>query len=559
MTLSGLSLRGRNWREGWAGLEPILVIDFGTVYSSAALVLGDQVELIHEPSSGLLAWPSAVLVDGADILTGSSAERRKVVRASFYRSEIKRYLSRGESLGIGGADYPPESLVSAVLAAFRSVADQVNGAPVGHAVLTKPADYLPGDPRNDRMISAGQAAGFSVVELLPEPAAAAYSAPAGAEFAPGSAVLVYDWGGGTFDAALVQVLAGGSEILASDGLPYCGGADIDAAVARYLCERDPALGSLFASGEKGRIAVLDLADRLKREVSERPDSLQEAMGVEASLSVADFEKIAQPFVERTVACCRELLAAAGYGEAGLDAVFITGGCSRIPLVGRVLRAEFGLEPSFARDPELAVVRGAARWAAQGESRSGLPLGPEPGLIPLRWFIPGGSGEVADWLVAENDAYQENATLARVRLLDGTLWSLNAAVASVLRVQHARTGTRVASGDWLASTNSGGKPKPVKRSLKAGAESVAVISDAGFVYLMTDFNCHVYDPSAGSLRLLCSVRTISPSILRPGDWDTFMDIGIVKDALLIMIGAERARAMWVAIDKQTGAFMREMSK
>jgi molecular chaperone DnaK (HSP70) len=70
------------WRGGaGAGLEPILVVDFGTVYSCAALVTGDKVELIHEPSSGLLAWPSAVLVDGTDILTGSLAERRKLVRA----------------------------------------------------------------------------------------------------------------------------------------------------------------------------------------------------------------------------------------------------------------------------------------------------------------------------------------------------------------------------------------------------------------------------------------------------------------------------------------------
>jgi molecular chaperone DnaK len=540
-------------------LEPILVIDFGTVYSCAALVTGDQVELIHEPSSGLLAWPSAVLVDGTDILTGSLAERRKLVRAPFYRSEIKRYLSRGESLGIGGADYEPETLVSAILAAFRTVADKVNGGPVAHVVLTKPADYLPGDPRNDRMIAAGEAAGFSVVELLPEPEAAAYSAPSGEEFAPGSLILVYDWGGGTFDTALVRVLADSSEILASDGLPYCGGADIDAAVAGYLCERDAELGTLFASGDKGRNAVLDLADRLKRELSERPDSLQEAMGIEAALTVADFEKIAQSFVEQTVECCRELLAAAKYAAEDLGAVFMAGGCSQIPLVGRMLQAEFGQEPRSARDPELAIVRGAAWWASQGDSRFSLPLASEPGMTPLRWPIPGGSGELTDWLVAKDETYEENATLARVRLPDGTLWSLKAAVASVLRSQHARPGTHVVSGHWLATTNSGAKPKAVKRVLKVGTDSVSMISDAGFVYLMTDFGCHVFDPSSGTLRQLCTVRTISQRIVRPGDWDTFLDIAIYKSALFIMVGAERASAMWVHIDKQTGAFLREVPK
>lgn len=538
-------------------MEPILVIDFGTVYSCAALVTADQVELIHEPSSGLLAWPSAVLVDGADILTGSLAERRKVVRAPFYRSEIKRYLSRGESLGIGGVDYQPEALVSAILAAFRSVADKVNGGPVPHAVLTKPADYLPGDERNDRMIAAGVAAGFSVVELLPEPEAAAYSAPSGQEFASGSLILVYDWGGGTFDTALVHILDDGSEILASDGLPFCGGADIDAAVAGYLSERNPELGTLFKSGEKGRNAVLDLAERLKRELSDRPDSLQETMGVEAELTVTDFEKIAQPFAKQTVECCRQLLAAAEYAAEDLDSVFIAGGCSQIPLVGRMLEAEFGQEPRSARDPELAIVRGAAWWASRGGSRSSVPLDSEPGMVPLRWPIPGGLGKMADWLVAEGDAYDENAILARVRLPDGKLWSLKAAVASVLHAQHANPGTDVKSGYWLATAN--GTGKGVKRTLKAGGESVSILSYAGFVYLLTKYECHILDLSSGKLRVLCTTSKILQKMSSHGYHDVFLDIKIANDSLRILVGADRARAKWVEVNRQTGAFLREVPK
>jgi molecular chaperone DnaK (HSP70) len=537
-------------------LEPILVIDFGTVYSCAALVTGDRVELIHEPSSGLLAWPSAVLVDGADILTGSLAERRKLVRAPFYRSEIKRYLSRDESLGIGGTDYRPETLVSAILAAFRSAADKVNRGPVAHAVLTKPADYLPGDERNDRMIAAGKTAGFDVVELLPEPAAAAYSAPAGEEFAPGSVVLVYDWGGGTFDAALVQVLDERTEVLASDGRPHCGGADIDAEVAKYLCKRNAELDALFTGGDKGRIAVLDVADRLKREVSELPDSVQDAMGIEAALSIADFEKIARPFVDETVACCRELLDAAECDAASLSAVFKVGGSSQIPLVGRILEAEFGMEPRSARDPELAIVSGAARWAARGESRSGVPMAAEPGVLPLRWSIPEGSGELADWLVAENEAYEESATLARVRIEDGTLWSLKAAVPSVLRAQHADPGDRVKSGYWLASAN--GPGKGIKRSLKTGKESVSVLSYAGFVYLLTDSDCRILDPSSGDLRVLCTTRGVLQKLSGVGRYAKFLDLKAAKDALRILVGTDRASAKWVEIDKQTGAFRQEVS-
>jgi molecular chaperone DnaK len=541
-------------------LEPILVIDFGTVYSCAALVAGDEVKWLHESSSGLLEWPSGVLVDGDDILVGSVADRRKVVRASLYRPEIKRYLSRGEPLDIGGEEYAPERLVSAVLAAFHSAAVKANdGSPVTHAVLTKPADYLPGDARNRRMISAGEAAGLGAVELLPEPVAAAYSAPAGKEFAPGSVLLVYDWGGGTFDAALVRVLADGGEVLASDGLAYCGGVDIDEAVARFLGEGDAELGALFASGDKGRILGRDLADRMKRELSDRPDSLQDAMGIEAALSVADFEKIAEPFVDQTVECCRGLLAAAGC-EA--DAILLAGGSSRIPMVARTLRAAFGVEPRLAPEPELAVVRGAARWATMSDSRSGGPLPAALKLKPLQWSIPAGEAELVDWLVDEKAAYPDNATLARVRLPDGTLWSLKADAASVLHAQHANPGARVESGYWLATVSGAGAGAgTMKRTWKTGSESVSVLTHAGLVYLRADSECHLLDPVSGDFRVLCTVRKVAQKMpsLDSVSSPRFLDIGITNNSLRILVGADRPRAKWAEIDKQTGAFLREVSK
>jgi molecular chaperone DnaK len=543
-------------------LEPILVIDFGTAYSCAALVTGDDVKWLHEPSSGLIDWPSGVLVDGDDILVGSVADRRKVVRALLYRSEIKRYLSRGEPLDIGGEEYAPESLVSAVLAAFHAAAVKVNdGGPVLHAVLTKPADYLPGDARNRRMISAGEAAGLGLVELLPEPVAAAYSAPGGAEYAPGSILLVYDWGGGTFDAALIRILADGSEVLASDGLAYCGGVDVDMAVARYLCVRDAELGALFASGDKGRILVRDLADRLKRELSDRPDSLQDVMGIEAALSAAEFEKIAEPFVSQTVECCRDLLAAAG---CQADAILLAGGSSRIAMVARSLQASFGVEPHSAPEPEFAVVRGAAKWATMSDSRSGGPLAAVPGIKPLRWSIPAAEAELIDWLVAENAAYPDNATLARVRLPDGTLWTLKAGPASVLRELYVWPGDRVKPDNWLAAA--GETPKPLKRVFDG---RVSMLADEGLVYLMTASECHVLDPSSGELRLLCKERKpdTKPTSgvgrimrffgsLSSFPIGRFWELERGQHSLRILIGADRESAKWCEISRQTGRFLQE---
>jgi molecular chaperone DnaK len=553
-------------------VEPILAIDFGTVYSCAALVTGDRVELIHEPSSGFLAWPSSVLIDGGEILIGSVAENRRVVRAPFYLSEIKRSLSRGQVLHIDDADYAPESLVTAVLAAFGQEAERVNGSPVTHAVLTTPAAYLQGDKRNEQMISAGEAAGFPVVELLPEPVAAAYSAPAGEGFPPGSLVLVYDWGGGTFDAALVQILAGRNEVIASQALPYCGGVDIDDAVARSLSSRSEELNAVFTSGDKGRNAMLQVADKLKRDLSDRPDGLQEVRGIEVAMTVAEFEKIAEPFVMKTIECCRTLLETAEYATEALNGVLMAGGSSRIPLVARALEAEFGSVPRTARDPELAVVRGAAMWASGAGSRFSDSTPPDPGVQPLRWDIPDGAGTLMDWLVAEGSAYRAGDTLGRVRLPDGMLWSLKSKVAGVLRAQHAQRGDQVRSGYWLATIDAAAQNWVVRESAAAVAEyegdrsypasdhTLSLMAYDRRLYLMYGMCCYTVDLAAGKLKLLCRADKFPVPGLR--SLGNLREMRADGDVLRLAAGRTHdteSEARWFEVNRLSGAFIRETTK
>ena len=554
-------------------MEPILVIDFGTVYSCAALVVGEQVELIHEPSTGLLGWPSSILVDDdGEILVGSLAERRKGVRAAFYRSEIKRRLSRGEeSLDIDGRPYTPEALVSRVLEAFREEAERVNGGrSVAYAVLTKPASYRPGDRRNEQMISAGGAAGFRVVELLPEPVAVAFNATSREEFAPDSMILVYDWGGGTFDAALVQVGTEGVEVVGSEALPYCGGVDIDNVVAQFLGRRHEELNSLFTSGGKGRVSVLDLADGMKRELSERRDTLQEIKDIEVRLTITEFEEIVRPRVAETIECCHALLNRTEHAADDLAAVFMAGGSSRIPLVARELQAAFGLAPRAARDPELAVVRGAALWASQSESRASAAVTVEPDVVPLRWEIPGDSGTLIDWQVDEGHAFPAGATLARVRLADGTLLSLKATAAGVLRAQYARAGDCVRSRYWLATTDAPPHRWVARASFPAVVENtgnrslvteraVSIAAYPSSLYVLSGTCCYVLELSSGKFRRLFSAEDFPVQGL--STLGNFREIRPNGDSLRVSAGRTRntrSKNRWFEIDRRTGKFLREVS-
>ncbi|MFD0531769.1 Hsp70 family protein [Kitasatospora arboriphila] len=209
---------------------PVLVVDFGTSSSAAAVVVDGRERLLKEPSSGLLSWPSAVSVaaDGR-LLVGSAAERRKRAEPDSYRAEFKRDLGERAPVVLGGRGYPATGLVAAVLAEFRSQGRTVTGTEIDRLVVTVPASYGPVDPRREAMLEAGREAGFRSVELLAEPVAAAHAAVAGEPFGPGQTVLVYDFGGGTFDTALVRIGADGARtVLGHAALDDCGGRDIDA-------------------------------------------------------------------------------------------------------------------------------------------------------------------------------------------------------------------------------------------------------------------------------------------------------------------------------------------
>ncbi|MFE4823244.1 Hsp70 family protein [Streptomyces sp. NPDC056704] len=480
--------------------EPVLVVDFGTTSTAAALLVDGQLELLQEPATGRLGWPSSVLVDGEEILVGSLATRRKGVRSANYRSEIKRLLSHNQASVIDGRQYSPGELVTAILATLRREAEAVHGGPVTHAVLTVPAAYRTGDRRNEQMISAGEAAGFTAVELLPEPVAAALSTPSGQPFQPGDLVLAYDFGGGTFDSALVHVGSRDHEVVASSALEDCGGYDIDERVAAHLCALHEDIEKLYNATNRGRLEVMDAAQALKHQLSDRPDGAEEikSLGVEVLLTREQFDALVGDLVDRTVECCRALLDSSGYAAEHLNGVFITGGSSRMPLVATALEAAFGSAPRTARDPELAVVRGAAAWASRGESRSCMPLDYVADEEPLRWDFPGGVGTLLDWTVEEGAGFSAGDELARVRLPNGTLVRLRAEHSSVLRARHARPGDRVESGHWLATTERRGFPHWATKQFYVSAKvRLCVATSDGVLFVAVRHGCWAFDMMTGT--------------------------------------------------------------
>ncbi|WP_238014857.1 Hsp70 family protein [Dactylosporangium sp. AC04546] len=448
--------------EAAPGPEAVLVVDFGTSASSAAVVIGGEVRLIKEPASGLYSWPSAVCRDGDGLVVGSAANARKRAVPTAYRTEFKRDLGQAAPVPLGDREYAPRELVAALLRQFGALAEQQAERPVRRLLLTVPASHGPGDPRAADLVAAGEAAGFAEVELLAEPVAAGLGPLTGSAFGAGDLVLVYDFGGGTFDAALIRHAGGdGHEVLGHAALDDCGGRDVDALLAAHL--RDTGGEEFTAAvvppgltGDAALRARLHLADfvrGLKHQLSEA-DRVEDYPSPAAPPAVLDrvaFERLVRPLLDRTVECCEALLDRCGVGAADLTAVLLVGGTTRMPAVADRLTARLARPLRRPEDPDLAVVRGAATRA--GTVRTVAADRPRPARTPLSWAVPTGGGRLVRWLVEVDGRYAAGAPLALVRAADGTLWRLTAPDrAGTVLAHHADPGGPVADGDWLVTTS-----------------------------------------------------------------------------------------------------------
>jgi molecular chaperone DnaK len=438
--------------------EPLLVIDFGNTSAAAALVSGERSALLPEPVSGALSWPCAVYWDGRQMLVGTLAEHHRQRDPAGYGVDFKRGLAVDAVAQLGTHRFRAVEQTAAMLTALRLEAERVEGGPVRRALVTVPAGHGPADPRPGWMIAAAEAAGFTSVELLPEPVAAAYAPVAGPGMAVGDLVLVYDLGGGSFDTALIRIGAQVPELLGHSAVDECGGRDIDTLLSRRIAEAGQRwLEPLVGEGDAGTttlrlsMAVTEFARRIKHQLSDA-GSVEDYLLPSAPpyrLDQQELAALAAPVLTRTVVCCRQLLARVDVPASRVATILLVGGASRMPAVVDLLAAEFGRPLRRVEEPELATVRGAVRWYGHSGSRLVPAVDTGERMTPLAFALPGGDARLLRWLVAPGEAYAAGQVLGRARLPGGALWDLTASAPGILDRVLVPAGTGIAPGQWLA--------------------------------------------------------------------------------------------------------------
>ncbi|GIJ49144.1 hypothetical protein Val02_60300 [Virgisporangium aliadipatigenens] len=382
-----------------------LGIDFGTSHTVAVLHWPDgRAKVLLFDGSPLL--PSAVYAEpDGRLVVGRDAVNSSRIDPGRYEPNPKRRIDDGSVL-LGEFEFPVEDVIAAVLRLVADEAARTAGVPLTAITLTCPAAW---GPRRRRILVTGAArAGFPDVRVIEEPVAAAtyFAQVLGHRMAVGSAVVVYDFGGGTFDVSVLERTVYGFRTLAVDGRDDIGGLDLDEALIDFLVaehsHHDPPawrrLQEPATSHERRQRRLFrDDVRGAKERLSRHPTAELYVPGFDRNVHVTreEFEAVVRPLLDETVRLTGALVRRTGVSRVA--GVFLVGGSSRLPLVSTLVHRTLGNPPTVIEQPELVVaegsvlVRGVGAAAALPGAEQYPPGLPGPLDAPGPFGPPDGAG------------------------------------------------------------------------------------------------------------------------------------------------------------------------
>jgi len=373
-----------------------LGIDLGT--SNSAIVGSDGETLrLFKTVEGMDVMPSAIMIDRrGGLFVGRKAYDQSAFSPQSVQQKFKRLMGTGSTVEFPDTDRsltPEEASAEVIKALVGQARRDIPDVDIEGAVITIPAAF--NQMQSEATMRAARLAGLDKVALLQEPIAAALAANAGISGGSGQ-FLVYDLGGGTFDAAIVQSISGNITIVAHAGVNMLGGADFDRAIVNNLVrpwlletfdlpdnfQADPQYSRLIRiASYRAELCKIALSSQQVDYVSadESQVGCKDRAGRDIYLDVevtrSVLENLIAENVERSIAECRTLLSSNGYSPSDMDNVVLIGGPSRMPYVRERVAFELGITLDTNVDPMTAVATGAAifasgrNWSEEGSTTS----------------------------------------------------------------------------------------------------------------------------------------------------------------------------------------------
>lgn len=370
----------------------IIGIDLGTTNSVVAIVEGNE-PIVIPNQEGANKTPSVVaFLDNNECIVGEIARRQAATNPERTISSIKRIIGLDYDeaddqlpnlpyevvnhqdkvlIDINGLGYSPEQISSMIIKKLKESAEAYLGQEVTQAVVTVPANF--NDSQRNATLEAARLANIEVLRLLNEPTAAALAYGLGKSAADEEVIAIYDFGGGTFDITILEISDKTFEVLTSTGDARLGGDDLDNAIVNRIVEEFQDEHGVDLREDPVTLRRLkEVAEKAKCELSTASQTMialpfiayrqGQPLHLERQLTRDEFEEMIEPFVNRTVRCCKRAIEDAGLNKKEIEKVILVGGSTRIPLVQDAVEDFFGLQPFKGINPDEVVAMGAATQA-----------------------------------------------------------------------------------------------------------------------------------------------------------------------------------------------------
>jgi len=461
-------------------MPKILGIDLGTTNSAVAVTEGGEPRIL-ENAEGNRTTPSIVAISKSnERLAGLLAKRQAITNPKNTIFSVKRLIGRKftdeevqrdlkwlpyelRASATGGVEvkmnddwYTPEAISAMILAKLKADAEAKLGEKVEEAVITVPAYF--DDSQRQATKNAGEVAGLKVKRIINEPTAAALAY--GLNKKKSEKIVVYDFGGGTFDVSVLEVGDDTVEVKATGGDTHLGGDDFDKKINEYLVAEYKKQEGIDISKDPLALQRLkEAAERAKHELStafEAEINLPYVSSGSAGpkhflmkLSRAKLEELVRAEIDRSITILKEVVTAvapkgAGFKLTEINEIVMVGGQTRMPAIQEAVKQLFGKEPNKGINPDEVVAIGAAVQAGilQGDVKDILLLDVTPltlgietlggiatPMIPKNTTVPTGKTQVFSTAAdnqpsvevhvtqGERPLAADNKTLARF-ILDG---------------------------------------------------------------------------------------------------------------------------------------------
>lgn len=410
-------------------MSKIIGIDLGTTNSAVAIIEGGNPKIV-ENIEGARTTPSIVsIAKNGDRLVGLLAKRQAVTNPENTIYGIKRFMGHnfedpevqkdlknssfkiqkgkdgGVEVMIGDKWMRPEEVSAMILGKIKADVEAKLGEKITEAVITVPAYF--NDAQRKATKDAGAIAGLDVKRIINEPTAAALAY--GFNKKKNEKVVVYDFGGGTFDVSVLEIGDDVIEVKSTDGDSHLGGRDIDHKIIGWIAEEFKKTSGVDVRNDKLALQRLDeAAEKAKIELSTAveteiniPFITSTAEGPQhllLKMTRAQLESIADEYISRSIEITKKALATSGFTMNDIHEIIMVGGQTRMPKIVEEVKKVFGKTPNLSINPDEVVALGAAVQAGvlAGDVRDVLLLD----VIPLSLGIET-LGGVATKLVERN--------------------------------------------------------------------------------------------------------------------------------------------------------------